>query len=72
MNLSSLLSKDLILLDFRAKEHAKASQGRDVESIFEEVKMDKLFQTLFTRTHVPKLADILVIRVMEKFEIRNI
>jgi len=39
MNLSSLLSKDLILLDFRAKEHTEALQGRDVESIFEEVKM---------------------------------
>ena len=33
---------------------------------------DELFQTLFTRTHDHKLADTLVIRVMEKFEIRNI
>ena len=72
MNVSSLLSKDLILLDFRTKEHTEALQEEDVESIFEEVKMDKLFQILFTRTHYHKLADTLVIRVMEKFEIRNI
>lgn len=39
MNLSSLLSKDLILLDFRAKEHTEELQERDVESILEEVNM---------------------------------
>ena len=33
---------------------------------------DELFQTFFTRTHDHKLADTLVSRVMEKFEIRNI
>lgn len=73
MNLSSfLLSKDLILIDFRTKEQTETLQEEDAESIFEEVKMDKLFQTLFTRTYHHKLADTLVIRVMEKFEIRNI
>jgi hypothetical protein len=30
MKLSSLLSKDLILLDFMAKEHTEALQGRDL------------------------------------------
>lgn len=33
---------------------------------------DELFQTFFTRTHDHKLANTLVIRLMEKFEIRNI
>jgi len=73
MNRSSLLSKDLILINFRTKEHTEALQEEDAESIFEEVKMDELFQTFFTRTHDHKLADTLVMRVMwGKFEIRNV
>ena len=43
----------------------------EYERYIDELK-DELFQTLFTRTHDHKLADTLVIRVMEKFEIRNI